>query len=180
MLVLGHYDSRGGTTAIPLPDNPTEADVRAAMKRYDQEIFGIEESGDPIQRTVYGMPARVADQMVHKLVHEDRLPSEEDFLFVADLYGNDDPQGDLQEQGSVLVDHSDSKWETDDLGEAIANSLAHPTQLEFVPCVYSHHDSDEDREKEEIKIKGLAQILKNPEYRDWSDDAFGFYIHTRD
>jgi hypothetical protein len=181
LAVFGHYDSRGGTTAIPLPDNPTEADVRAAMRRYDLEMFGIDQPGDRITRTVYGMPARVADQMVHELMHGDELPSEEEFMFVAELHGADGMEGaDLEIEGSVLLEEG-TDWDEKKLAvdETIAMSIENPTQLEFVPTRPTYPDSEEGQRADENRIKGLAQILKNPQYRCWDDDAFGFQILER-
>lgn len=111
--VFGHYDSRGGTTAIELPDNATADDVKAAIRRYDVDVFGITEPGDDIHTTVYGMPAREADKMVHNLLGGNESPGVEDFLYVAELYGtdrleetaHDEVSGfDLEQLGSVLID----------------------------------------------------------------------------
>lgn len=137
--VFGHYDSRGGTTAIKLPDNPTEADVRAVLKRYDKEMFGIEDASDTIQTTVYGMEARVVDQMVHKILYPDTTPSVEDFMYVAELHGVDDSMlvgeggTDLEETGAVLIDNG-TDWDEKRVGpdEVIEMSVKDHTQLEYV------------------------------------------------
>lgn len=88
--VFGHYDSRGGTTAIRLPDNAVEADVAAAIRRYNRDVFGIEEQGDRIQTTAYGMEARECDKQVHSLMYPDTTPGVEDFMYVAELHGADE------------------------------------------------------------------------------------------
>lgn len=103
--VFGHYDSRGGTTAIILPDNPTESDVLTAITRYDKEVFCIDEAGD-IGSTAYGMEARTADKLVHRLLYGGDSVGAEDFMYVAQIYGV--PSGlifhDLEDHGSVLMD----------------------------------------------------------------------------
>lgn len=102
--IFGHYDSRGGTTAIALPDNPTEDDVFAAFTRYDKEVFCIDEAGD-IGSTAYGMQARECDKQVHRLIYGDNSVAISDFMYVAEIYGV--PDGlighDLEEHGSVLL-----------------------------------------------------------------------------
>lgn len=62
--VFGHYDSRGGTTAIPIGDGG----LAAARARYD-EAFGIDNLAD--------------------WAEEDR-PGSQDFLFETELIGADD------------------------------------------------------------------------------------------
>lgn len=96
--VFGHYDSRGGTTAMLLDDR-TPAAVTRAMKRYNVEVFGVEEAHQPIKTTVYGMEARVADQAAHGMMHGDSTPAEDDFMYVAELHYPDgiDLSGDLEE-----------------------------------------------------------------------------------
>jgi hypothetical protein len=108
LAVFGHYDSRGGTTAIGLPEHPTEADVWAAIERYDREVFDIQPTGE-IGTTAYGMEARECDKQVHWMMYRDSSPGIEDFMFVAELHGADEVEDgtDLDSDGRrVLIDAS--------------------------------------------------------------------------
>jgi hypothetical protein len=85
VVVFGHYDSRGGTTAIEVA-HLTADEVRAAFKRYDVECFGIEHPGDTPQRTVYGMRTRAVDRAVHQMLYGKGSVAVDDFLFAAHLH----------------------------------------------------------------------------------------------
>lgn len=129
LAVFGHYDSRGGTMGLALPDatcgRPKKtkriskaaiAGVKACMKRYDKEMFGIEEPTDPIETTAYGMQAREADKAVHSIMYGDSSPGVEDFMYVAELHYPD-------ELGEKTLEGGDlDEGETRVLIEAIANT----------------------------------------------------------
>lgn len=139
LAVFGHYDSRGGTIAIPMSEK-SEAEAREAMRRYDRDAFGIEEDGDSIQTTAYGMPAREADKAVHSILYGNERPSEQDFMFVAVLHHPDDAcvEGDLEEYGAVLIDETTvpavfESAERVPAAELIRATLDAPVQLEYVP-----------------------------------------------
>ena len=105
LAVFGHYDSRGGTMAIPIEDT-SEAEIRRAMKLYNGECFGIEEPGDDIKTTAYGMEARACDKIVHNLLYSNTTPAEDDFIYTARLWYKDElPDEDLEEAGYVLKDN---------------------------------------------------------------------------
>lgn len=131
--VFGHYDSRGGTSAFPLPDQPTRADVLKACSRYltdfcwDEVIKGTEDGETWCD------------------------PAQHDFLYVADLHGDiPEPQyGDLEEMGSVIRDGEPDEAPYPPEGatrqsfqpmfeEYIDRSIANPVQLEYVPSMYNH------------------------------------------
>lgn len=80
--------------AIELPANPTEADLEAAMKQYDDD-FGYDPD-EGIDNTFGGMPAREVDKQVHAMMHGTIRPSEEDFLHVAEIHFEGElPEGEL-------------------------------------------------------------------------------------
>ncbi len=177
LAVFGHYDSRGGTTAIELPDKPTEADIAAAKDRYNREAFGmsdadITEEGN-IRSTAYGMPARACDQIVDKMLRGSNLPGDNDFMYVAELDATYVPESedgygiDIEDLGAVLL----SKLTPEDGPD--------PVWLKFVPYpieFLSHPDPIpaswfEARGKWEESLTDAEW-----EYKRWDDDAFGFML----
>lgn len=189
--VFGHYDSRGGTTALPLPAHCRRCkevkrvnagatfEVKRAMERYDKEIFGIEKPGDDIQSTAYGMPARQADKMVHRLFGADS-PAIEDFMYVAELHyaaelaevvesrDVDLDEGDYRvliewranDREGVVDDHK-QKWpkmKTEDLPSLTKFSLIDPVLLEVVKVPDGWHAENSairDRHDALAKAEGL-------------------------
>jgi hypothetical protein len=156
LAVFGHYDSRGGTMAIPITTATTE-EMEKAKGRYNTECG--RGSGEPDY-------------------------AENDFRFVAELHHPDHEiiQGDLEDRGIVLIDETTEpgrpdgvpserilKWHTEE-----AKVL---TQLEFVPLDKALRDIV-------IAVGGsgvvgtLAIVLDKSKarYRSWNDDAFGFYV----
>jgi hypothetical protein len=158
--VFGHYDSRGGTTAIKLPNFPTFKDVEAAINRYDVEVFDID--------------------ITKREEHE--TPGLYDFLYVAELYGKlvmpANNGGDLELTGSVLIDHDtvmggDEEPSSIRVGATIVETLAAPVQLEFVPFP-RNFDLDDDVDK--ARIVATSKYLANPSVTCWDDDAYGFIL----
>lgn len=199
MAVFGHYDSRGGTTAIGLPDPATPADVKKTFDEYDR-MFGVEEEVAQYEKNPDAWDFNPGDE-AHR-------PSHQDFMFVARLHYPDDADiaGDLEEQGVVLIDeatevdygelptkdmdggpyHGD--WTTE---HKLSILLPKPTQLEFVPLGMGKYEYEEQFENlegtldhiERVKnesLRKLAQVLKGDRVvdRSWNDDAFGFMIGT--
>lgn len=202
--VFGHYDSRGGTTAIPLPDQPTRNDVWESIRRYDLELFGYtkEDTFD------YGSPGI------------------EDFLYVAELHGDltDRPDDLDSEYGSVLIDNNtvpggDDEPASTKIDFIIQSTIENPVQLEFTRAVKRHDfpqipddhplaerarevgldpnrqwwSSSFTPEQNEVnnqlcelrrsweldaerEVAATAKHLTDPSYRNWDDDAYGFIL----
>jgi hypothetical protein len=160
--VFGHYDSRGGTTAIPLKE-ATEAAVNKARKEYNRS-FGIEEAHEPIERTAYGMEARVADQAVHELMYGDSTPGQDDFMYVAQLHypKGADLEGDLEEPDSegryrrVLKEGG----EMEERGSG-PTRVTHP-DLDFEQRSYTDHQGKEIKYEVSTPESDLRETLKKP------------------
>lgn len=187
LAVFGHYDSRGGTTGIPIKESTEEA-IAAAIKEYNKQ-FGWEEDLESYRRDPSAWswdPTEPASS-----------PGEQDLLYVAELwYDGEMPDGDLEELGVVLLadetvpkypEHSDNSKEwTLEANRVIAASA--PTQLEFINLGKSRYESEEEYnealEKEhgvpwEAWLQSKAQVVKEfSEVPSWNDDAFGFIIGT--
>lgn len=188
--VFGHYDSRGGTMAIPIPDDPTFQDLADAHKRYDLEVMCIPED-ELSDCSLYPEP-----------------PSVEDYLFIADLHGDIELGIDLDNgTRSVLIDES-----TEEAGgmnfvqlEAVtmpegfdADIKAHEKGVceqrsvlcngysfssKWTPEQAAHGTQLDNIEKglqaeRESRIVAAAKTLKGEsvKYRRWDDDAFGFIV----
>jgi hypothetical protein len=190
LAVFGHYDSRGGTMAVPMKE-ATEEELKEAMKRYEKEFCWEPDDGPG--------------------------PAEHDFMFVAELHHPEDPPilgQDLEELGRVVID---TTLEPED-GEK-RKSLIDPVELEFVPLAdgwdedirkaqqeineeankqgvctlgWDSRWTDEQRKVQaelEAKYKELdkkaevriIQTIKKLvgfglEVRRWDDDAYGFFV----
>lgn len=150
LAVFGHYDSRGGTSAYPLPESPSAKDLSQAIRSYAADCWGDEK---------YALTSAI-----------------DDFLFVARLHQPDiEPEtSDLEEAGSVLIDTAtepslpsfesspipilDGRACTEALAEAFAPDAENPeanlaelveaalavppTELEFVPFDSRKYDED--------------------------------------
>lgn len=122
LAVFGHYDSRGGTTGMPLPDQPTEADVIEAVRKYNL-AFGLD-INDPVS---------MKRDWPWLTDEPDTTPGHIDFLYVADLhYDGELPKGDLEESGSVVVD-AFTQPSSREFATLAAESLDQPVQLEYIP-----------------------------------------------
>lgn len=192
LAVFGHYDSRGGTTAFPIShpnhlgvygDSDREkregqrAEVIRAMSHYDINHFAFTPEGMGVSAEELATWSK---------------PSHDDFLFVADLWCEDEEEEmydvDLEENGYVLID---TRWEPAGMGPdgrempwdlRLVTSLDQPVQLEFVRCSREEldffNDIDEDVAHSIIKMKArqLDPLSKTLEVRRWDDDAFGFIV----
>ena len=184
LAVFGHYDSRGGTTGIPLAE-VTEESIATVIKEYNA-AFGWEEEVARYKNN--------PEEWSWDPTKEGASPGETDFMYVADLHYPDDAviKGDLEEAGVVLrqaegpqpepdKDMDGSRWhgKQPTCKELIAKSVNDRVQLEFVPLGKSRYESqgdiDDDVWGKEIKNK--AQALRGEiEIPSWNDDAFGFII----
>ncbi len=82
LAVFGHYDSRGGTAAIPITAN-SPGDIQAAKDRYNRDFFGYDPKTDRAERAGVG---RQCDILVDQLVRDGETPADADFMYVAELY----------------------------------------------------------------------------------------------
>lgn len=94
LAVFGHYDSRGGTMAIPIEANTPEA-IDKAKAIYDKDVFGYEPETNIAENAGVG---RQVDKLVDQLMRGDQTPAEADYMYVAELHYPDDldPEGELQ------------------------------------------------------------------------------------
>lgn len=205
--VFGHYDSRGGTTAIELPEQPNAANLLDTFDQYDR-VFGVEEEILMFNKAPLKWDFNPGDD-AHR-------PSRQDFMFVAQLFYPDDfePAGDLEEQGAVLIDEgreneldsqfvprttrggrpTGGEYDPVRMVKLGSDTLKQPVQLEFIPLTdgkhsdesfftdqYDGHGEEDDIEAAWKKaVIAKAQVLKGDQIdvRDWNDDAFGFMIGT--
>lgn len=200
MAVFGHYDSRGGTTGIPIRERDALA-VRETFKQYNRAFYW-EPENDPDKAEAWQLEAGAS-------------PAEQDFMFVAELWHEDDADiaGDLEEYGAVLINEStEPAFSGADRGEfcgemlnlLIKLTLKRPVQLEFVAMeggkyaeqerveppidgTVSHVDQHRREEQAWTKhVQGLPKKIGKDtatgwvfvKDRDWNDDAFGFMIGT--
>lgn len=189
LAVFGHYDSRGGTTGMPLPDNYTPTDVQGAITAYNR-VFAWEEM--------------LAEYRANPEVWQwdptkpGPSPGENDFMFIARLWFKGElPDGDLEESGIVVQD-MDSEWELDEThGKASVldvirqRTYGEPIELEFVSLGRGRYTSESEYEEalktehgvpwEEWAVSLTEQLDKSHELSvpNWNDDAFGFIIGTR-
>lgn len=175
LAVFGHYDSRGGTTGIPLPDAPTEADVRKAIDAYNK-CFCWEQMLKEYKEK--------PEEWAWNPTEPGSSPGEQDFIFVADLRGQLPAEyNDLQDIGAVLIDAgSEPGIEGNELLAQLADHLKRPTILEFVPLdggFYRFMDSQDESVRHAAMIVLSCHLSGGEiEVRDWNDDAFGFIIGT--
>ncbi len=203
--VFGHYDSRGGTTAIPIESRTLEA-VKKACESYDENGFCWSESNPE--------PDWIR-------------PSQADFIFVAELHHADDAEvaGDLVgDTSDVLIDETTepTQLQPGDMNSTefftfVGLSLQMPTQLELVQFE-AGADADVDDAIENLQMAyrvkydvhegfnadwtseqtltseilrhavqtleayrderktSRVQFISNAKTRRWDDDAFGFLV----
>lgn len=190
--VFGHYDSRGGTMAIPVSIG-TPNQVIEACRKYDEDCFAWSQMLQEYDNK--------PDEWGWNPHDENSRPSANDFMYVALLYYPDTvditKMGDLEGHGTVIVDQSTEP----DFGELpkkdmdrmsyhgdwtidhkIRESLNRPTVLEFVPLGMGRYESmdDEDADawKERVFAKAKVLTVGDLEIPEWNDDAFGFIVGT--
>lgn len=100
-VVMGHYDSRGGTMFVPISAQTQDELVRA-FKVYN-DGFGY----DPVtDRAEFAGIGRECDVLVDQMIRGKGVsPADEDFLYVARLWyptGHDIDGIDLEEYGAVM------------------------------------------------------------------------------
>jgi len=193
--VFGHYDSRGGTTAMPLTE-VTEDTVRRAIKEYNK-LFMWEDT----LREYREDRQRPEDERLWEWnpLEEGSSPGEQDFLYVAILYypQGEDLEGDLEDRGVVIL----ATYSEPDFGELpktdmdgapyhgdwttkhkIAESMKRLTELEFIPLGKSRYadqgDEDDTPWRERTLAKARVLTGGDREIPSWNDDAFGFIIGT--
>lgn len=172
VVVFGHYDSRGGTTAITI-QTPTYDEVVKAISTYDHKCFGLN------------------DEDIADLHPDGYTPGWQDFMYIAELYGDTsqfDPGTDLEQVGSVvfntrsewyLESHSAVNYDVATIemvqSELRSKLLRHgfrPVQLEFIPVVTPYGDEGAGN-----ATAAQAKHIENVEFRTWDDDAFGFLLY---
>jgi hypothetical protein len=170
LAVFGHYDSRGGTTGIRLPDAPTPADIDKTVKEYNK-VFAWED-------TLKEYAAK-PEMWEWNPTEPGSSPGENDFMFVADLwYDGNLPEGDLEEVGIVVKDE-----DTDVGDKPIGYYLDHPVQLEFINLKMGRYESQGDQD-EDIWVAAMTTLVNKLDKShelvipNWNDDAFGFIVGT--
>lgn len=176
--VFGHYDSRGGTTAIPLKDQSAEA-LDEARREY-AKAFGWEEMLAEYRKDLERPEGERKWQW--DPTKPGSGPHYDDFLYIAKLWY---PEGatmktesgstDLEEMGVVIIEAG----------------IDEPRTMEFIPLGMSRYQHEElynkEREEEgraaswEEFIQSIARVVKtleDGEVPNWNDDAFGFIIGT--
>lgn len=181
--IFGHYDSRGGTMAVPVKSRSAR-EIRRAKRAYVQECGGEE--------YIYDMG--------------------EDFMHVAELWypvGVDLP-ADLNYDGPEsttavvrsranetvlevvmippsLTDDLDEKLKVYDAITPAAIHAASPDKpwpaldsparriLDVIRADHYKFVMEIEAEKER-RIEKLATIISDPQFVDWNDDAYGFVI----
>lgn len=193
LAVFGHYDSRGGTTGMPLPDQPTVADLKEAFDKYNNDCFSWGDTIKEYKADPSGWNWNPTEPW--------SSPADNDFMFVAELWYEDEvPDGDLEGTGVVLIDpDTETAFDAEvmrregiDQMVAFHTTLASPTQLEFIPLgmgrYQSEHEYTEAKEAEggrsasweEWLVSKVQALDRNHdiENRNWNDDAYGFMIGT--
>lgn len=193
--VFGHYDSRGGTTGMPIPE-ATEGAVREAIRQYNK-AFGWEEELEAYrkwkERQATGEPNPKGEfDWAWDPTEPDSSPGDADFMYIALLYYPEDApmEGDLEEAGTVILasntDPGDPTWTTEPenwpTSRKIAKSIEHLTMLEFIELEGGRYGSQGDRDDAEweawVLSKARVIIGGEREIPSWNDDAFGFIIGT--
>lgn len=175
LAVFGHYDSRGGTTGMPLPDRPTEADVLAAIRKYDRDLFGVGEPGESIQTTAYGMEARECDKAAHSIIYGDESPGASDFMWVAEIHG-DLLDGDLDDGNRhVLIDESNEPAPPG-LAEWNERALATTKGLQGEEWIKAYDEFNRrDPKPPELTVTELIKLtLNNPVQLEFVESPEGF------
>lgn len=182
--IFGHYDSRGGTMAVPVKSRSAR-EIRRAKRVYAQECGG--------------------EDYMHEV-------AEEDFMHVAELWypvGVDLP-ADLNYDGPEsttavvrsranetvlevvmippgLTDDLDEKLKVYDAITSVAIHAASPDKpwpaldsparriLDVIRADQYKFTMELEAEKER-RIEKLATIISGPQFVDWNDDAYGFVI----
>lgn len=193
--VFGHYDSRGGTTAMPISE-ATEGAVREAIRQYNK-VFGWEESLEEYrkweERQKTGEPNPKGEfDWAWDPTEPDSSPGDADFMYIAQLHHPEDEpmEGDLEELGVVILqsftDPGTPEWTTNPeewpTSRKVSESMKHLTQLEFIPLGRGRYgdqgDLDDDKWVERTLAKARVLIGGEREIPSWNDDAFGFIIGT--
>ncbi len=182
LVVFGHYDSRGGTVAIPI-EAATEAEIARACSDYNKSF-----QFDELVADYKAHPENFGWNPTEPYV----APCYEDLLFVAQLwYEGDLPDEgtDLEDLGVVMIDERTdpgSHLTGDDVNArryalvALHGTSQNFTQLEFVNLGHSYYteQGDEDTDVFKARVAKKAKKLETPVVRSWNDDAFGFIIGT--
>lgn len=184
--VFGHYDSRGGTTGMPLAGRNREA-VEAAIAEYNK-AFGWEEDIKSYlawkERQAKGEPNPPCEfDWAWDPTQPYSSPGHSDFMFVAELwYEGELPDGDLEESGLVLINKfTEPSFDGADRGEfcgeqfelLIKLTLQRPTQLEFVPTEDGKYDERSRFEEADgidesawtKHVQGLSKKIREEEGR---------------
>lgn len=107
LAVFGHYDSRGGTSAIMIKE-PSMAEVKRACDAYNED-FGWNDTLADYKRWKALPPEEKAATIFNWGWDPTATegPAADDFLFVAELHYEDElPDGDIEDDGVVLCDES--------------------------------------------------------------------------
>ena len=139
LAVFGHNDLRGGTMAVPIPAYTPE-EIKKAKATYDGE---------------FELP-------------DDQLLSDENFLYVADLW---------YEEGESLEDNLDY-GERHVLLDGSVQGERRKLELIRVPVGF---DADLEPswpldKTRENRLKAMTKVLVQPLIQGWNDDAYGFVI----